>query len=171
MADIQPLQVSQPVTTPATAPNVTISGAKVSNGTIQSLIEQQTANLKADQLIRKDQQSLATTTTIFNGLGQLANMASDIYKSYLNADTMKAMIKMQSDSTELQFTYLNRNADLAEHLSDNQVLIESKRMETAVDLGKLQRDVEIQKVKAASSAQIEIAKVKALNSQFYGRTA
>lgn len=105
----------------------------------------------------------------YNAASGVVNGIFGAIKDGMNFDLMTRMIQLQTDQMTNYYGLQSKLVGLNEHLSDNQVKIADKTLETQYDVAKLQKEQNVAIAKARANAAVEISKINALNGQFYGQ--
>lgn len=104
-----------------------------------------------------------------NAAGNLGNMALDAWKTSLNYDLMSSMIGLQRDQMTAYYTQQGKLVDLQSTLIGSQEKVQIKQLTTTKEIAELQKEQNVAIAKTKADAAVKIAKINALNSQFYGQ--
>lgn len=104
-----------------------------------------------------------------NAIGNLLNMGMDAWKNVLNFKLMNSMFDLQTAQMTKYYGLQDRLVDLNESLMGSQEKVALAQLKTTEKIAELQKDRDIAVAKSRNSAAVKIAKVNALNAQFYGQ--
>ena len=102
-------------------------------------------------------------------VNDLAKNVGDTMKSYWQYQFMGQVVDLQTAQMNKYYESQGHLMDLNSHLSDNQKDIAFKQFDTMGEIASLQKDRDIAVANARAGAAVKIARVNALNSQFYGQ--
>lgn len=104
-----------------------------------------------------------------NTAGNFLNMVGDGIKNILNYQLMNKMFGLQNEQMGKYYDLQGKLVGLNETLVGSQERIAVKQLSTTRDIAELQKDRDVAVAKTRADAAVKIAKVNALNSQFYGQ--
>lgn len=99
----------------------------------------------------------------------LLNGLSKGFEKYLNYSLMNGMIDLQRDQMTQYFGLQGRLVDLNGALINSQEKVALKQMTTTKEIAELQKERDVAVARTRADAAVKIAKVNALNAQFYGQ--
>lgn len=111
----------------------------------------------------------ANTVMGLNTLGNFTNMLADGAKSIMNYKLMNGMLKLQTEQMTKYYELQGNLVDLNGSIVSSQEKIAIKQLTTTERVAELQKDRDVAVAKTRADAAVKIAKVNALNSQFYGQ--
>lgn len=118
-----------------------------------------------------DQNSKVNANTVIglNMAGNLLNMAGDGIKSILNYKLMDGMLGLQTAQMNRYYDLQGSLVGLNQNLIGSQEKIALKQLTITKDIAELQKDRDVAVAQTKANAAVKIAKVNALNAQFYGQ--
>lgn len=106
-----------------------------------------------------------------NTAGNFLNMLADGAKSIMNYKLMGRMLDLQTTQMTKYYDLQNSLVDLQGSIVGSQEKVAIKQLTTTKEIAELQKDQNIAIAKAKVDGAVKIAKVNALNAQFYGKPA
>lgn len=100
---------------------------------------------------------------------EVGNNIFDGIKSIMNYDLMNGMLKLQTTQMEKYYGLQGQLVDLQGSVVSSQEKIAIKQLTTTKEIAQLQKDQNVAIAKTKADAAVKIAKVNALNAQFYGK--
>lgn len=111
----------------------------------------------------------ANTVIGLNTAGNVLNMGLDAWKTGLNYKLMSGMLDLQGQQMTKYYDLQGRLVDLNTTMISSQEKIQFKAMDTTKAIAEIQKDRDVAVAQSKAVAAVKIAKVNALNAQFYGQ--
>lgn len=122
--------------------------------------------LQNDQKMQADKMSSNNWFNLGNGM---ANIINDSVGKWLGYELMKDAMANQLTIVNKDFELKTKLVDVQDHLIGSQEKVAIQQMKTTERVAELTKERDIALGKTRADAAVKIAKVNALNSQFYGQ--
>ncbi|PIR20485.1 MAG: hypothetical protein COV45_05405 [Deltaproteobacteria bacterium CG11_big_fil_rev_8_21_14_0_20_47_16] len=141
-----------------TGPNMSITGASLPS----------TGTGSAGDIANR-QMNLAENGQTYNAIGAGLGWLGNMYNSYQSTSMMGRVMDLETAKVEKYYELQNSLVGLNLQMIQSNESVTKASFKTQERLGELTKERDVEVAKARGKAAVDIAKVNALNSQFYGQ--